>query len=73
MHFGDFTIFSNTDTDLVYGLSAFRGANSLFNDKTGDPNDPLVQYKAGLYFDGGDILQIAPYSGNNGFFLMNYD
>ena len=27
----------------------------------------------GLYFDGGDILQIPPYSGDSNYFLMNYD
>ena len=73
LHFNDFTQFVNTDTDNIYSLTAFRGSNSLFNDESGDPNDPLVHYMAGLYFDGADILQICPYNGCTSYFLMNYD
>ena len=36
LHYGDFTLFQNTDTDQAGGLVAFRGVNNLFNDVSTD-------------------------------------
>ena len=76
MHFRDFTLFTNTDTDLVNGATgfiAYRGTNSNFNDYWSDEENPRVQYYGGLYFDGSDVLQFPPYDGNTQNFIMNCD
>ena len=72
LHFNDFTLFVNTDTDKAQlGLVGYRGTNENFNDAFTDAANPRVQYYGGLHFDGTDVLKIPPYDGNTASLLMN--
>ena len=42
LHYGDFTNFTNADTDLVRGWVAYRGTNENYNDNLLDSENPRV-------------------------------